>query len=75
MTKRERVLAALHNQETDYVPGCFWRHYTPEIERGEDVVEAHMKFYRETDVDFIKISSDGYFGWPEETLKNLNDVS
>lgn len=75
MTKRERVLAALHNHETDYVPGCFWRHYSPEIDRGEDVVEAHMKFYRETDVDFIKISSDGYFGWPEETLKNLKDVS
>lgn len=75
MTKRERVLAALHNQEPDCVPGCFWRHYTPELDRGEDVVAAHLKFYRETDVDFIKISSDGYFGWPEETVKNLQDVS
>lgn len=75
MTKRERVLAALHNEETDYVPGCFWRHYTKELEAGEDIVEAHMKFYREADVDFIKISSDGYAGWPEETVKNMRDVS
>lgn len=74
MNKRERVLAALHNQETDYVPGCFWRHYTKQLERGEDIVEAHMQFYRETDVDFIKISSDGYFGWPEETVKNLKNA-
>lgn len=74
MNKRERVLAALHNQEVDYVPGCFWRHYTPEMQRGEDVVEAHLKFYRETDVDFLKISCDGFFGWPNNTLKNLTDV-
>lgn len=71
MNKRERVLAALHNQETDYVPGCFWRHYTRQLERGEDIVEAHMQFYRETDVDFIKISGDGYFGWPAKVLENL----
>ncbi len=73
MNKRERVLAAFHNQETDYVPGCFWRHYTPELERGEDVVDAHLKFYKETDVDFLKISSDGFFGWPAKTLENLTD--
>lgn len=75
MNKRERVYAALHNQETDYVPGCFWRHYTIPMQKGQDIVEAHMEFYRETDVDFIKISGDGYHGWPEETVKNLQDVS
>lgn len=75
MDKRERVLAALHGQETDHVPGCFWRHYTPELERGEDIVEAHLKFYRDTDVDFLKISSDGYFGWPAKVLENLQDTA
>lgn len=73
MNKRERILAAFHNQETDYVPGCFWRHFSPELERGEDVVEAHLKFYRETGVDLLKISSDGYFGWPAETLQDLKE--
>ena len=75
MNKRERVWAALHNQETDYVPGCFWRHYSPELDRGEDIVEAHLKFYRDTDVDFLKISSDGYFGWPAKALHNLQAPS
>ncbi|HIS46688.1 MAG TPA: hypothetical protein IAB46_03835 [Candidatus Scybalocola faecigallinarum] len=74
MNKKERVWAAFHNEVTDHVPCCFWRHYSPEMERGEDVVEAHLKFYRETDVDLLKISSDGYFGWPEVTLKNLGSA-
>ena len=69
MNKRERVFAAFHNEPVDHVPGCFWRHFSPELERGEDVVEAHLKFYRDTDVDLLKISSDGYFGWPEKTLQ------
>ena len=73
MNKRERVLAAFHNQEVDYVPGCFWRHYIPELQRGEDIVEAHLRFYRDTDVDLLKISSDGYFGWPEKTLVQLQE--
>ena len=75
MTKKEWVFAALHNEKTDYVPGCFWRHYAKELKNGEDIVKAHMKFYREVDVDFIKISADGYMGWPEETVKHMTDVS
>lgn len=74
MNKKERVIAAFHNRPVDHVPGCFWRHYSPELERGEDIVEAHLKFYKDTDVDLLKISSDGYFGWPEPTLKNLKDA-
>lgn len=73
MNKRERVLAMLHNEETDYVPGCFWRHFIPELERGEDIVEAHLKFYRETDIDLLKISCDGFFGWPIKTLTELEN--
>ncbi len=75
MNKRERLEAFFADQPTDKTPCCFWRHYTPELERGEDVVEAHLKFYRETGLDVVKISSDGYFGWPAETLKNLEDAS
>lgn len=74
MNKRERVQAFFENREVDHVPACFWRHYSPELERGEDVVEAHLKFYRDTDQDIVKISSDGYFGWPAQTLKNLGSA-
>lgn len=73
MNKRERVQAFFENKPVDHVPCCFWRHYSPEMERGESVVEAHLKFYQDTDLDIAKISSDGYFGWPEKTLKDLTD--
>ena len=75
MNKRERLEAFFRNEPVDHVPCCFWRHYSPELERGEDVVEAHLKFYRETQQDVVKISSDGYFGWPAPVLKDLTDAS
>lgn len=75
MNKRERLEAFFHNEPVDHVPCCFWRHYSPELERGENVVEAHLKFYRETGQDIVKISSDGYFGWPAPELKELKDAS
>lgn len=75
MNKRQRLEAFFAGQSVDRTPCCFWRHYTPELERGEDVVEAHLKFYRETNQDVVKISSDGYFGWPARVLQNLEDVS
>lgn len=73
MNKRERLEAFFKNEEVDKVPACFWRHYSPEWDRGEDLVEAHLKFYRETDLDIVKISSDGYFGWPAKVLQDLTD--
>lgn len=73
MNKRERVLAALEGREPDYVPGCFWRHFPPEQSKGEVFVREQIRFYRDTDEDFLKISCDGYFGWPEETLRNLKE--
>lgn len=75
MNKRQRLEAFFRDEPTDKTPCCFWRHYTPELERGEDVVQAHLKFYRETGQDVVKISSDGYFGWPAETLRDMKDAS
>ena len=74
MNKRERVLAALNNEEVDYVPGCFWRHFPPEQSHGEIFIREQIKFYRDMDLDFLKISCDGYFGWPEKTLINLESA-
>jgi len=74
MNKRERVLAALNNQEVDYVPGCFWRHFPAEKSHGQIFVDEQIKFFTDTDVDFMKISCDGYFGWPADALKNLDSA-
>lgn len=75
MNKKERVLAALENRETDHVPGGFWFHFPEEEAYGQACVDAHLKWYRDTDQDFIKIMCDGYFGYPNETLENLKEVS
>lgn len=71
MNKRERVTAAFQGKEVDHVPVCFWRHFSPDTERGEDIVDVHLKFLRETDEDFLKLQSDGFFGYPVKTLKEL----
>ena len=71
MTKRERVAAALRGQKTDHVPVCFWKHVPQEYWGTEDFIKAQVDFYKETDVDFVKLSADGYFGWPDPVLKNL----
>ncbi len=71
MNKRERLEAFFNNQEVDHVPVGLWRHFPPEESHGQAYVDAQMKFYRDTDQDFVKISCDGYFGFPNPVLKNL----
>ena len=60
MNKRERVLAVLQKKPADHTPASFWFHFVrPEDTVGEGAVKAHLDYYRSTDVDFIKIMSDG----------------
>ena len=75
MNKKERVLSALENRETDYVPAAFWFHFPADRAEGQACVDAHLQWYRDTDQDFIKIMCDGYFGYPNETLEKLEEVS
>lgn len=58
MDKRTRVLGALEGKSVDVVPCGFWMHFQGGPV-GEESVQAHLKYYRETDLDFIKIMSDG----------------
>ena len=43
-------------------------------EPWRDFIREQIKFYRDMDLDFLKISCDGYFGWPEKTLINLESA-
>lgn len=63
MNKKERLMAVLNGQTPDRVPVGFWFHFEGENERGDACVQAHLRFYRETDIDFMKIMSDG-LGYP-----------
>ena len=78
MNKRERVAAAFKGQETDHVPVCMWQH-VPEKYWGDDDAFARVqaKFLKDTDVDFMKLSGDKYFGWPSpmlETIEKAEDL-
>ncbi|MBQ9613353.1 MAG: hypothetical protein IJV14_12320 [Lachnospiraceae bacterium] len=73
MTKRERVQAVFHNEEVDRVPACFWWHFPADLPE-EEMAARHLAFFRETGEDMLKISSDGFFGWPAEALQAPYDV-
>ena len=59
MNKRERLLTVLDGKCADRVPASFWFHFGGENAEGEACVKAHLDYYRDVDLDFIKIMSDG----------------
>ena len=72
MTKKERVLAAFRGEEVDHVPVCMWKHVPKEFWGDDDkFAECQLASYRNTDVDFMKLSGDKYFGWPAPVLKGI----
>lgn len=56
MTKRERVMAAIRKETVDFVPTSFTLHFNEKT--GKEAVEAHLKFFEETDTDIIKIMNE-----------------
>ena len=72
--KRQRVKMALNNEPVDGVLCSVWRHLPEEKRTGESVIQDQIHYYRKTDVDFIKIMSDGYFAYPVEiTVRKAAD--
>ena len=57
MNKAQRVKAVMNREETDYIPAGFWFHYKPDF-TVEEMIGEHLKLYRETDMDVIKIMQD-----------------
>jgi uroporphyrinogen decarboxylase len=58
VNKHERVQAAIRGEEVDHVPAGFWLHFPKEMAFGEAAVDAHLDFYRETDVDLLKVMNE-----------------
>lgn len=71
MTRRERVLLAMDNQETDKVPVSFWFHFPLDMDLEKECVEAHLSYYKQCDIDFIKIMCDGFFDYPNEIIPTI----
>ena len=75
MTKKERVFAAFRGEEVDHVPVCMWKHVPREFWSDDDkFAECQLASYRNTDVDFMKLSGDKFFGWPAPVLKGIQDA-
>ena len=75
MNKRERVIAAFQGKETDHVPVCMWQHVPPEFWADDDqFVKCQLDAYHNTDVDFVKLSADKYFGWPAPVLDGITSA-
>ncbi|TBL80650.1 uroporphyrinogen decarboxylase family protein [Paenibacillus thalictri] len=64
MDKKTRVLNAMNNQAVDKVPVGFWFHFSGDEAKGQACIDAHVQYYKNSDIDFIKIMCDGYFEFP-----------
>ena len=58
MKKRERVIAAIEQKEVDGIPSSFSLHFPAGKKTGDAAVEAHLKFFEETDMDIVKIMNE-----------------
>ena len=81
MSKRELVLKAFDNQKVERVPVGFWFHFAADAfyDSSEKTVQrniaGHQKYVDEFQPDFLKLMSDGFFGYPNEALKNLKTAA
>ncbi len=84
MSKKQLVIDAFNNKTTERVPVGFWFHFANEDDFSEGlknpaIIETnfngHLKFFNEFSPDFIKLMSDGFFGYPNEQLQNITSIS
>lgn len=78
--KRELVFAAFDNKKTERVPVGFWFHFAPDslfVDKPETIqrnIEGHKSFYESFQPDFVKLMSDGYFVYPNESAQAVKSV-
>lgn len=58
MTKKERVLAAIHHEAVDHVPSGFSLHFDPALHNTPGEIRAHLDFFEQTDTDIQKIMNE-----------------
>ena len=73
MDKRTRVRRAMDKLPVDHVPVSFWYHFKGEEMLGEPCAQAHVRYVREADVDFVKIMCDSYFAYPLPEIREPSD--
>jgi len=59
MNKIERMRAVLNGKIPDRIPVSFWLHFSPKGKvRGKESVKAHLNYYRDSGIDFLKIMNE-----------------
>jgi len=58
MNKIDRMKAVLNGKKPDQIPASFWFHFPQEQARGEASVKAHLDYYRQANLDFLKIMNE-----------------
>jgi len=46
----------------DHVPAGFWFHFPPAYHGGQAMAERHISYYRQTDLDILKVMNDSGYG-------------
>ena len=84
MSKKQLVLDAFDLKPVKRVPVGFWFHFARESDftgalENPTVIQTnldgHFKFYREFQPDFVKLMSDGYFGYPNAVIANAKSAA
>jgi uroporphyrinogen decarboxylase len=58
MNKIKRMRAVLAGEIADRVPASFWFHFPEDQAHGGESVKAHLDFYRQANLDFLKIMNE-----------------
>lgn len=64
MNKVERVKNAFQCKPVDRVPVGFWYHFEGEDRYRDRYVESHYEFFKNSDIDVMKLMNDAYFRYP-----------
>lgn len=83
MSKRDLLKKVFEKQSVERIPVGFWFHFLDEKDMYSGVdnidmingnIQGHKEFYKNFNPDFIKIMSDGFFGYPNDILLNLTNA-
>lgn len=73
MNKWERVTHTLTGEAVDRPPVCFWRHFG--MQDPQETVRLHLQFYRDADMDILKMMCDEFFVYPMGDAKTPEDYA
>ncbi len=81
--KRDRMLQWLAGKPApNYTPAAFFLHFAPEFKNGLPAARRHIEFFRQTDMDFVKVQFEQTYqrqpflqkpaDWSKLTLQKLD---